>query len=113
MTPSVFLHRIQPEQIPSDSFSSLDASDTDSERCAYFGEVKPQPFVRLKPEAVSALSDIELQNYILRCAEQFLAAQKRWEETGCFAAIGDRDGWWRSEADALVERGHRQGVTRA
>lgn len=53
------------------------------------------------------LSDAELQQYILSCAVQFVAAQRRWETTGCFAAIGDRDRWWQAEADALVEQGCR------
>ena len=53
------------------------------------------------------LSDAELQQYILSCAVQFVAAQRRWETTGCFAAIGDRDRWWQEEVTALVERGNR------
>lgn len=91
---------------------SIDTS-ADSPYCADFREPQAQPFVRLTPEALSAASDADLQQYILGCAEQFHAAQRRWESTGCFAAIGLRDYWWLAEVDALVERGRRPHIVRA
>lgn len=51
-----------------------------------------------KPADLSALSDADLEAYIHACAKRFLAAQERWEATGCFSAIGDRDRWWNEEA---------------
>jgi hypothetical protein len=63
--------------------------------------------------ALSALSDADLESYIHACAKRFLAAQERWEATGCFSAIGDRDRWWNEEADALRERGSRAHLVRA
>jgi hypothetical protein len=56
---------------------------------------------------VSEMSDEELQAHIQLCAREFLAAQARWDETGEFSAIGDRDRWWAHEAEALRERGSR------
>jgi hypothetical protein len=60
-----------------------------------------------KPADLSALSDEDLQDYIHACAKRFLAAQERWEATGEFSAIGDRDRYWGWEAEALRERGSR------
>lgn len=90
--------------------ASLDPSD-DNTFPTFSDSVgfQAQPFVRLRADAMSAMSDAELQSYIHGCAEQFLAAQRRWEATGCFAAIGDRDAFWLAEADALVELGNRGG----
>jgi hypothetical protein len=62
---------------------------------------------------LSGLTDADLQTYISHCAAQFLAAQKRWEESGDFAAIGDRDMWWQAEAEALRERGSRAHLVKA
>jgi hypothetical protein len=68
---------------------------------------------RDKPADLSAMSDEDLQDYIHACAKEFLAAQERWEATGCFSAIGDRDHWWNEEADALRERGGRAHLVKA
>jgi hypothetical protein len=77
---------------------------------AQITEPQADPFVRFASNRLSALSDIELTDYIHVCAERFLAAQRRWEATGCFDAVGERDAWWHAEADALVERGSRPHI---
>jgi hypothetical protein len=67
------------------------------------------PFVRQSADCLVGLSDEALHRYIHACAEQFLAAQRRWEQTGCFAAVGERDAYWLAEVDALVEMGSQRG----
>jgi hypothetical protein len=96
-------------QIVHASFAPLESSDMDSPAPDHNPE-GAQPFMRLSAEEVSALSDTGLTDYIHGCAEQFLAAQRRWEDTGCFAAIGDRDGWWTAECEALRERSNRPHI---
>lgn len=86
------------------SFVSLESAD-ESPADSTTREVLQ--FVRQDP---ASLSDEALEAYIHGCAREFLAAQRRWEETGCFAAVGERDSWWHEEAAALRERGNRPGV---
>jgi hypothetical protein len=85
---------------------SLDCSDTDS-RSAEFSTQVVQPFVRQSLEWLRKASDEDLNAYILHCAESMIAAHQRWKTTGDIADIGERDGCWLAEADALIERGNR------
>jgi hypothetical protein len=66
-----------------------------------------QPFVRQSLEWLRKASDEDLNAYILHCAESMIAAHQRWKTTGDIADIGERDGCWLAEADALIERGNR------
>lgn len=94
------------------SFSSLEPSDGTAPTLPNDEGSQAMPFARVSREQMSVMSDSELQDYIHGCAERFVAAQERWEATGCFAAIGDRDAWWQSEAEALRERGSRAHIVR-
>lgn len=89
---------------------SLDASDETPPSVTQFLQNEARPFVRKSPQSLSDLSDAELQDYIVGCAEHFLAAHRRYQNTGCFADAGDRDGWWIAESQALVERGNRPQI---
>lgn len=71
---------------------------------------EPQPLARLSPESLCALSDAEIQERIAFCAAEFIAAHRRYEQSGCFADAGSRDAWYHAECDALIERGKRPGV---
>jgi hypothetical protein len=88
----------------------LPLGETQEPRFSECGASEAEQFVRLDQQALSALSDADLQAYIQGCAQRFLRAQARWDVTGCFAAIGERDAWWGAEADALRERGCRQQI---
>lgn len=70
------------------------------------------PFARVSREQMSVMSDSELQDYIHGCAERFVAAQERWEATGYWGHVRQRDEWWGAEAEALREMGGRASVTR-
>jgi hypothetical protein len=74
------------------------------------GTQQSQQFVVTSTKAVWDMTDTELQQRIQFCAEQFMAAQREWEQTGDFAAVGTRDYWWQAESEALRERGSRPQV---
>lgn len=69
-----------------------------------------QQFVRLDKQSLSDLSDSDLNTYIHTCCARLMEAHKRYQDTGCFAAAGDRDAWLHAEASALIERGNRPHV---
>jgi hypothetical protein len=61
----------------------------------------------LSPKALSEASYAALMAYVFACAEQGVAAHRRWERFGNFADVGERDAWFHAESDALVEMGSR------
>lgn len=92
------------------SAPSLDCSDEVPAMVPDYAAPVAQQLVRVPADKLSDMTDSALQEYIHACAEQFLSAQRRYEETGCFTAIGDRDRWWQAECEALRERGSRPHI---
>lgn len=68
---------------------------------------------RATPEQMRLMPIAMLNRYIGACARLMFEAQRRYEQTGCFADAGDRDAWLHAECDALVERGQRPDVVEA
>lgn len=67
----------------------------------------------LSPKRLSDMSDNALQLWVSFCAERMEEADQRYQDTGCFAAAGDRARWWLREREALVERGCRAHLVMA
>jgi hypothetical protein len=71
------------------------------------------PFVGKDAEALSKMSEGEINAFILDCAERMVAAHHRYEAHGNFADAGERDYFWHQETAALRERGSRPAVREA
>lgn len=89
---------------------SLDSSDDTHSGSPESFTTVVEPFVRQSLASLSQMSDSALQDYINHCAECGHSAHRRWEQTGSFADVGERDACWHAEADALIELGSRPGA---